>query len=432
VYICEMPRKRQDDQDEELARRMADSWTGLPHGSGQFARDRRAREIRNQVCQLRHRPEYAKNVSGDQEQCTLGILSAIVASIREQTGAHRGGLAAILNVHTTRISAMIDPSKKRWPASKGQLRQALLNATLWMFLGRNWQEIAARYAVDHRRSWTLKRDFPRLVADPEERSLFWTVRFAEDIAGYFFPSSGDFQTEIAQPYFDLARRNWGAPFDREELAAVIRWTRRHVKGAGKRAFIAFFCPTFDTADRLFDDELIRPRTAYAAREMPDRLKVNLFVPYGAKEAAKPGQKVELEKHFERDADAEAEFRRNWRGLAKDERSERKPKNVKIISGGSRHKDPMPALRGFLAFLFLAFEKTDSVEGAIRERLYVLRPYLTDRSFPFSLEATPDEIELFLAGAEPRYPEFQQLRHWLRTGDTTLPSKRHARKTRKSG
>jgi hypothetical protein len=414
-------RKRQqgNGEDEAFSRRIAMDWNGLQAQGGSTLRAR-ARECRNAICQLRNRPNFSRGVSGDQEACTLGMLSAILAQLREWTDAPKTGLAHILEVHSTRIAAMLDPEKKRWPAAHSSLRRRLLHCVQWMFLGNRAERTAAEYAVSHRRAWTLTRDFPQLLSNPAGLDDFWVVRYAEDIADYFFPESGDFQTEIAQPYFDLARRHWPAPFDREELAAAIRWVRRHVKANNRRAYLAFFCPTLRTAEALFDPKLIRPRAAFAARERPKLLKVHLFLPTITGDRREKGQRSALEDAIRRDADAEERFREDWAGAPLRKRSRAEPPtNIEILTNGSALAGDGFAQREMLAFLYLAYERNDGTSSEpIRERLYVLRPFLADRSFPFAMEATSLESEMFVNVALQRSATFRAQYEWLRNGQRT--------------
>jgi hypothetical protein len=408
-------KKQPRQADAKLARQIHDNWDGLRGIVAGGDAHLRARAIRNAVCQVVNRSSFSAGVSGDQKDFARGMLCGVLDKLMEQTQAPKGGLAHLMDVHTTRMTRIL--AGKQWPKKCARLRETLLNATYWMFLGRDWREALGQFPLLDRRSWTLHRDFPHLRPHADDWDRFWMLRYAEDIADYFFtgpPGAAEFE----QPYFSSVRKSWDAPYDRTELAQVVRWTRRQAKAEGRRAVIAFFVPQFDTAEALFDRQMLMPRTAFAARERPNLVRARVYYPKGAEAEAGKARLAELRSRFNRAADAEEDLRWGWRGVdPASERGERPTPhdaNVNWVDCGGTEQLPSPGLRGVLAFLFLAYYQDQGSVSVRKEHLHILRPFSDSEVTPFAIETTVVERHQFVEAAARRFKEFQETLNWFRT------------------
>jgi hypothetical protein len=406
-------RKRSRDFAREIAENLVGNWPGLVNPQG-WADHHRAREIRNSVIQLMNRRIFSRDVSGDHEAHMKGMTCGILDLLMDETGAPRGGLASILGVHSTRASAVLE--EKRWPPKARDVRSYFLNATLWMFLGGNWREEYTRFRVrDRSLMWS---QFPDIKHGTREWSLLWAVRAAEDIVDYFFPEPS---RETPPSYFQPVRREWSAPFDRNELGLVARWTRRIIKAKDTRvAYIAFFVHNCTAAESLFSHELLARNIAYGPLETKGDFRVDVLFPeYGSGGIPNKNLFKPLKTRLHQLSAEEAILRGNTDRLTPSKGKD----EFRFVQFESESRKTSPAssraLRAIVSFMFVGYVFEKAGTETPFEHLTILRPYLQDdETTPFALELSSGERTEFVEAAADRYDVFKEQLAWLRNQKST--------------
>jgi hypothetical protein len=377
------------------AKKLETSWGGLNGGEEPHYQ---ARALRNHICQVMNRGEFSsipdgERVSGDKlgfmRQMICGLLEAMIDSSK----APRGGLASVLGIHQTRMADMLD--RRIWPDQiEMSLPRVVLHSALWIMLGSNWRIEAKKVAVPAGSEWNLKDLFPGLRKGHPDWSTLWKCLYAQDIVDYFFPHP---EREL-QPYFDIARRDWASPFDRHELGLIIRWTRRQVKATKLRGYIAFFVPTYATAEKLLDTKELVPEIAFAARET-DLLPVDVFYPKIKDSETAMDPLIEI---MNIAAEKEVQRHRRWG-------SSSSPFTGTDVTwrASDRVKALGPSLTSFLAFMFSSYVREERDGPKRHLHLYFIRPFCdSDQTRPFAMEGTDEEREMLISQASAMYPKFR--------------------------
>jgi hypothetical protein len=335
-----------------------------------------------------------------------GMLCGILSHMLKACGAPKSGLASILGVHPTRLAAILD--RKRWPADCRPARTYFRNATLWMFLGKRWDEIRRTFLVKDRRTGTVKTDFPHLSEGQPEWNTLWVHRYAEQLVGYFFRLPGDQR----QPYFSPNRRDWTAPYDRTELGDAIRWTMRQVELYHRKGYIAFFVPTSESAATLFDSDGLRPIVAYAAHALPEYLRVEVYRPHGTDREDVAGFAL-IENRMKQDAEAEASRELPRRGAS----GSKETGEVKW-HGGDVAVEPTMLYQSVLSFMYLGYTRKEEGLDQFQEHVCMLRPFSreVEAETPFAIEMTANERDKLVRDAKRSCSSFMESLAWLNDDD----------------
>jgi hypothetical protein len=421
-------------------------WKGLT--SSAELRSAEAARIRSVVCQLSNRTTYSQNVRGSHRECVEGTTLGIISEVIARTGAPRGGLVPILNVHSTRLRVVLED--KRWPPKAGEVSQVLLNATLWAFLGSKWKAVYHRFRGMDRRDHVHPKD---VDLTPEDFADLRIVGFAEDLVDYFF---SDYESYSPPSYFHPSRREWNAAFDRRELGMAIRWTRRIVRESQKpavfdprglrpsrKAYAAIFVPSVNAARKTLANDMLMTHLAFGPMETKGQFRVDILFPRLSTMAqegpiSREVPNVELFEPLWVDLDRagkDAASRRKkdhlWTSLPHSNLSDRPvevgrtdcpiPQSDRVVLvpedlGTQTVPATSPALREIAAFMYLAYYYCEdaSSEDTFSESLYSLRPHCPDASHsPFATKLSQQELSVFLKASQARYRRFESNYRWVR-------------------
>lgn len=409
-------RKTPPQSNAKMAEVLAANWHGIRSDSQDVAIHHRIRDIRNAVCQFSYRSTYSSGAGGDHAANTEAMVCSILRSLMDAAGAPRGGLANILgNIHSTRVAAVLN--EKRWPPQARPVKEYFTKAVLWILLGQRWSDLIKKFYVADRTSQSIRRQLPHLNERHDEWPTFWAVHYAMDIVHYFFP----FEHAALQPYFHPSRYRWDACYDRREVGMAITWYRRWAKATRQRAYIALFVPNATACEAVLDPTHVLPALAFAAREVPSLLKVNVFYPHAERQEKQSF--LAISNRVRVVGQSEQDERERIRGCASGETG--LPSNDFVewhSENATTQPPPSRRLRTITAFLFLA--RIVGVGREYKSSLYILRPNCPDDlESPMAIKVSRDEQDAFVHAAEERYmgTHFKvgffsgMLRLWLQQG-----------------
>jgi hypothetical protein len=413
-----------------------ENWTGLVGESG-IVDHLQIRDIRNTVCRIENRPVFSHRVAGDHFECVKGMACGILGMLMELTSAPRGALAAnIFHIHVTSVSSVLD--EKRWPSAIQDVSDLVLQATLWMFLGKGWHDCWEKFKDIGRSGAEIQGFLEQHKNDPQTAAQFLTVQYAMDLRDFFFPEPK--RPATVQPdeqaavlplrspaatwstwrYFDPVRRDWGSPFDYDELGRLVEWTRRIVKASGDRlAYIGLFVPTATAFEAVYRNELSRTNIAYGPRESRGRFRIDVFYPSRLRRSQDDESRFKLWR--ERLASVAEQRATIWKRLPL---VDKETEQVRFIAAESPIQQQslldLP-LRAITSYMFLGYYYELNGEKERFERLFLLRHILQDeRKTPLMLDFTEVELREFVIGACRRYHDFDTRLTWFRSGGISDP------------
>jgi hypothetical protein len=219
-----------------------------------------AREIRQEICQCRHRISYAKMNSDTDPEGRIGgvqeMTCAIIARMLTYPALRdvpRNQLAKAITIHNTRMKPFL--VHRHWPNQRLIPHEVFGRVVRWLLTGdvKPKREGSARFAKN--------------------------VAVADAIEHYFFPAS---YRGTTLPYFRLERRLLSTAFDYHEMADMVRWIWRQALlqrdlGRRPRALIVLMVNSDDLAKRALGEIECISELALAAVQDAE-LTVRVVIP----------------------------------------------------------------------------------------------------------------------------------------------------------